>query len=137
MLLEKLNDPNIQAILEAQGHASYASRVEEKERIFTKHILIDGLRSLIEGLKDALQTLAYLIASFSTLNSFVKCLLVKRSNPLMLNLSTYSLGSITRIMDQIKELRKNVRSCIGETIYKTANVSSSYVIIQWFYNAMV
>jgi hypothetical protein len=63
MLLENLNDPNIQAILEAQGHASYASRVEEKERILkiiTKHILIDAPRSLIEELKDGLQTLGIL-----------------------------------------------------------------------------
>jgi hypothetical protein len=105
MLLENLNDPNIQAILEAQGHASYASRVEEKERILkiiTKHILIDAPRSLIEELKDGLQTLGI-------------------------------LDSIIQYPEQFREMftSENIN------FYKTANVSLSYVIIQWFYNAMV
>ena len=63
VLRENLKDPNIQGILEAQGHSSYVRCVEEKDqlcRIITKHILVDGPRSLIEELKDGLETLGIL-----------------------------------------------------------------------------
>ena len=58
-----MKDPNIQSILEAQGHSSFVKCVEEKERllkIITNHILVDNPRSLIEELKDGLETLGIL-----------------------------------------------------------------------------
>ncbi len=49
--------------MDAQGHSNYVRSADEKERlcrIITSHILVDGPRSLIEELKDGLQTLGIL-----------------------------------------------------------------------------
>lgn len=64
-LKERLNDEEIQQILEGQGASTFPKKLEKKDwyvKIIVRHLLVDSTRYLLEDLKRGLQTLGVLKA---------------------------------------------------------------------------
>lgn len=58
-----LQDPSLQAVLEAQGHALQAQSLNAKDKfvdVITQHVLVDSTRYLLEELKEGLAVMGVL-----------------------------------------------------------------------------
>lgn len=80
---QHLQDPSLQAVLEAQGHALQAQSLNAKDKfvdVITQHVLVDSTRYLLEELKEGLAVMGVYKKSRNTHYSLQRFSAIKKLN---------------------------------------------------------